>query len=616
MAIVMLCVMLPIRNLKVEAIGNFPVSAIADCAEKHADLTNGGPCKVFVTNVVFDASGGTINIGGGYQDKFASLGVEVNSGNAIRGDIIQITPAGSDDSSAEKLYKPKETSKQLHTAIILNNYGGGNFYVIDSNYSLNPDDNLVRHHRFNPYASATGSIIKIWRLGTAPLTNYNTGDIITFGSYPQTKVSNIALISELNAQTLQTDNTVTYEGTKYKRVYFTQYTPYYTTGMPNSGSSWQDNNGYYINIVYWLKYEPIRWRVLSNTNGELFVMTDKILDSRAYNQVDADVTWETCTMRSWLNNDFFNAAFNSTEQAKIETSTVVNEVNPWYGTTGGNNTNDKLFLLSYSEAMNPAYGFSSSIDDDAAREAQGTDYSKSQGLFVYTDCSCTGNSNWWLRSSGYCPENAGVVGGFGYVDGNDKIVIYTYFGVRPACRINQTSANTLTSSVTLNTNCLTWPVGKSGTFMVTITPSNTSNKSVTWATSNKNVATISIFGQVTAINPGIATITCTTADGSCKKATCSITVVPQTPVFFAATKASSTSIKTSWTAVNGVTGYYLFRATSKTGTYSNIKTLTATTYTNTGLTKGKSYYYKVQAYKIVCGTTYRSASTTIASATL
>ena len=199
-----------------------------------------------------------------------------------------------------------------------------------------------------------------------------TGSIITYGSYPQTKVTDSALISALNAQTLQGDSTVIYSGSKYKRVYFTQYTPYYTTGTPNASNSYQDDNGYYINTVYWFKFEPLQWRVLSNTNGELFVMADKILASRAYNQVYTGVTWETCTMRSWLNDDFYNTAFNSTERAKIKTSTVVNAINPWYGTAGGNNTNDKLFLLSYSEVMNPAYGFSSDYNNyDTARRAQG-----------------------------------------------------------------------------------------------------------------------------------------------------------------------------------------------------------------------------------------------------
>ncbi len=162
--------------------------------------------------------------------------------------------------------------------------------------------------------------------------------------------------------------------------------------------------------------------------------------SRAYNQVYTNVTWETCTMRSWLNNDFYNTAFNSTEQARIKTSTVVNADNPWYGTDGGNNTSDKLFLPSYSEVMNPAYGFSSSYSTyDTARRAQGTDFSKSNGLWVSTNSSYLGNSGWWLRSPGGLPRTAGPVTSDGNVDYYYDFVSSATLGARPAFKINLTS---------------------------------------------------------------------------------------------------------------------------------------------------------------------------------
>jgi uncharacterized repeat protein (TIGR02543 family) len=72
--------------------------------------------------------------------------------------------------------------------------------------------------------------------------------------------------------------------------------------------------------------------------------------------------------------------------------------------------------------------------------------------------------------------------------------------------------------------------------------------------------------------------------------------VPATPTL-TAKPAGYNSIKLAWTSVSGRTGYALYRATSKTGKYSKIKTLTGTSYTNTGLTTGKTYYYKVRAYR-------------------
>ncbi len=177
--------------------------------------------------------------------------------------------------------------------------------------------------------------------------------------------------------------------------------------------------------------------MLSSVSGELFVMAEKILDSKAYNQVQTNVTWETCTMRSWLNNDFYNTAFSSTEKLQINTSTVVNANNPWRGTNGGNNTSDKLFFLSYADTINTSYGFSSSYSSsDTARRAQGTDFSKSGGLYVTTSSSYLGNSNWWLRSPGDLPSNAGLVYYDGYVHYNYYYVNFPYVGVRPAFKLH------------------------------------------------------------------------------------------------------------------------------------------------------------------------------------
>ncbi|MDN3450069.1 DUF5011 domain-containing protein [Planococcus sp. APC 3906] len=84
-------------------------------------------------------------------------------------------------------------------------------------------------------------------------------------------------------------------------------------------------------------------------------------------------------------------------------------------------------------------------------------------------------------------------------------------------------------------------------------------------------------------------------------------------------KVSSTSIKSSWSKVGEASGYELYRATSKAGTYTKVKTQTsgsAITFTNTGLSKGKTYYYKVRAYRIVNGKKIYSTYTPIVSSTL
>nr|MCR5103726.1 DUF6273 domain-containing protein [Eubacterium sp.] len=113
--------------------------------------------------------------------------------------------------------------------------------------------------------------------------------------------------------------------------------------------------------------QPIVWQILEKyDDGTALVLSDKILDLKPYNDKKNSgtyaCTWETSSIRSWLNSDFYNAAFTSSEHSSIIKSTVKNSKHPVLGTSGGNNTNDYLFLLSIDEATNTKYGFNSSMD--------------------------------------------------------------------------------------------------------------------------------------------------------------------------------------------------------------------------------------------------------------
>lgn len=90
--------------------------------------------------------------------------------------------------------------------------------------------------------------------------------------------------------------------------------------------------------------------------------------------------------------------------------------------------------------------------------------------------------------------------------------------------------------------------------------------------------------------------------------------IPSTPTNWSAIRVSSTSIKLSWSSVEGASGYEIYRATSSTGTYGLLKTTTSLSYTNSGLTTGQTYYYKLRAYRTVGSTKVYSGWTTIISA--
>lgn len=242
------------------------------------------------------------------------------------------------------------------------------------------------------------------------------GKTLTFGSYPQSEVTDNALISNLNAEIQNklpssddlnswTDYgyyiqgkvqsymwyiDVEYKSDKYRGVYFTEYRPEnagYGTGNSNSK---QDENGYTTGKVYWFKFDPITWRILTQENGKAFVAANFILDSREFDALGSN-NYAASGIRKWLNDAFLKTAL-----ANLEDYVVVTNVDNSADSTGvadnGNiceNTNDKVFLLSYAEVLNEDLGF-----DFDTRKHQSTDYAKIQGV----NKNSSGYGYWLLRS--------------------------------------------------------------------------------------------------------------------------------------------------------------------------------------------------------------------------
>jgi hypothetical protein len=195
--------------------------------------------------------------------------------------------------------------------------------------------------------------------------------------------------------------------------------------------------------------EPIEWIVLSNNGSELFVLSKYALDCMPYNsKYVAGETWEISTLRSWLNDDFYNAAFSDAEKTAIKTTKLKNNDNPNYGTNGGNDTEDNVFLLSTEDMINTSYGFYSEYDvDDIAnvdkmisRRCAPTAYAIARTSLLsaqyYTEegkAAC-----WWrLRSPGGDSSLSTFVGEAGYVElyGIDNGLYYCS-SIRPAIVIS------------------------------------------------------------------------------------------------------------------------------------------------------------------------------------
>ena len=188
--------------------------------------------------------------------------------------------------------------------------------------------------------------------------------------------------------------------------------------------------------------EPIKWRVLSVHGNDAFLLADQNLDAKPYNNAHTNVTWATCTLRAWLNGTFLNTAFTSAEQAAIKNTIVVNEDHPCCGTEGGENTNDKVYLLSIAEASNTAYGFNGEFHASSeTREAKNTAYAEECGAWMSPSTEYEGNGDWWLRSPGNSSAVASsvVFDGLG-VDSNGVDVGDVHVAVRPALHLNLSSS--------------------------------------------------------------------------------------------------------------------------------------------------------------------------------
>ncbi len=291
---------------------------------------------------------------------------------------------------------------------------------------------------------------------TVTVTYDLVADDIKMGSYPQSHVTDSALIADLNAMPLSWESfgyydgtgrdynglmqpsdymryaDVTFRGVKYRAITFDQYrafsTCYPCTQDHTQGA--QYGYGYESGKIYWFKFEPLNWRVVDPDTG--LVMCDTIIDAQPFNSFvieyaddlygNPEMTtysnnYNESDIREWLNNDFYNTAFSSAEKANIKATTFSTES---IGTTLKKRgferldcpeATDRIFFLSFADLINPAYGFNPDyLAYDHASMLGGTDYAKCQGLYNFNASAefkegYRGCFSWWLRSAyvdSYC----------------------------------------------------------------------------------------------------------------------------------------------------------------------------------------------------------------------
>ena len=265
---------------------------------------------------------------------------------------------------------------------------------------------------------------------------------IKFGSYPQNRLTKKSLIESLNKvakKPTDTDlngwidygyyiekNVVSYmyykditrfsEGVeeKFRGVYFTQLRPRNYNAASSEDISYQDEYGYTTNNVYWFRFTKITWNIINKENGKALVIPNLALDAQAFEPTRSEEkyvhsngekgygnNYELSFIRNWLNTTFYETAFSELEKELIDITTVKNDKSQFdpksYKEFECNDTNDKIFLLSYYEA-------NTYLDEDS-RKLGVTDYAKCQGVYTYKkqldDETEKEYTDWLLRTPGW-----------------------------------------------------------------------------------------------------------------------------------------------------------------------------------------------------------------------
>lgn len=357
---------------------------------------------------------------------------------------------------------------------------------------------------------------------------------------------------------------------------------------------------------------PIKWRVLSVEGDDAFLLADKNLDVQPYNEEYAAVTWETCTLRKWLNGTFLDTAFTAEEQAAIKDTTVVNDDNPAYGTEGGPDTIDKVYLLSIAEASNPAYGFYHLFQ----LEASDTRVVKNTLLVADKVKTDTGSeaTNWWLRSPGtnigHCAADVHHNG-----DGCEfGEAVYFELRVRPVLHLNLSETALWQYAGKVSSN------GDVEEPTPTVVPTSTPTAVPTAIPTATTVPTLTPTAVPTIVPTATAAVTAPPATATpAATAAPSLSTGDTTPgvsdndsnsnisknsdnnmlskvVLKAPKNKKGKKIVASWSAVKGAKGYQVQYAASRNFKKKSSVSTKKTTYTIKKLKKNKVYYIRVRAY--------------------
>jgi hypothetical protein len=180
-----------------------------------------------------------------------------------------------------------------------------------------------------------------------------------------------------------------------------------------------------------MQFGGYNWFVLERAGDKVLLLSVGIIIDRTYHPGMAEITWEGSKTRQWLNEDFYES-ISQEERERIADTLVINKANPWYGIDGGNDTTDKIFLLSIEEVVK-YFGDSGQMAEKPSGASQYIDDEYNKARIIY---SMGGASWWWLRSPGNAGNRAVYVGRGGDIDVFGLGVGSNNRSVRPALWLN------------------------------------------------------------------------------------------------------------------------------------------------------------------------------------
>ena len=198
------------------------------------------------------------------------------------------------------------------------------------------------------------------------------------------------------------------------------------------------DNGIELEIDNTIAFGEHEWRILEIQDGMALVISENIITHRAYHDSEhidrqkrqLETTWERSMIRYWLNDELLNS-FTISDKARIVEKRVVNNHNAWFGTSGGNDTYDRIFLLSLEEAVQ-YFGDSGQLLNRPDRWWINDEYNTAR---MARD-SYGNLSWWWLRCTGDYSIYAARVNADGGIHLHGTIVNDSTGGIRPALWLN------------------------------------------------------------------------------------------------------------------------------------------------------------------------------------